>query len=136
MATVSPTLAPVANVPQEATDAAYGILFHRAQERWPIYYDQLVQRMRPTFELNLSHQQGRALLGNILWNVALRSEEQLGCLLPALAVGKGTNRPSGRDDPANPSGFYAAAELLGRDISAPDTLVLNEQLKAYKAVSR
>lgn len=130
------TLSPVDSVPEEATEAAFGVLYHRAQERWPIYYDLLAQRMRPSYEVNLNHQQGRAMLGNILWNVALRSEEELGCLLPALAVGKGTNRPSGRTEAGNLSGFYAAAEQFGRDISNPDTLVLDEQLKAYKAVAR
>jgi hypothetical protein len=130
------TLSPVDSVPVEATEAAFGVLYHRAQERWPIYYDLLAQRMRPSYEVNLKHQQGRAMLGNILWNVAVRSEQELGCLLPALAVGKGTNRPSGRADVGNLSGFYAAAEQFGRDVSSPDTLVLDEQLKAYKAVVR
>jgi hypothetical protein len=134
MAAIS-SLAPDDGVPPEATDAAYALLLFRAQERWPIYYDQLAQRIRYAYELDLSQSHGRAMLGRILWNVALRSEATFGCMLPALAVSKSTNRPSGRTEPGNLSGFFGAAEQLGRDVSNPDTLVLNEQLRAYKAVT-
>jgi hypothetical protein len=100
----------------------------RRTERWPIYYDLRARRIRPVYQLNLEHQHGHTRLDSILCIVALRSEREFGCMLPALAVGKGTSRPTGHAEPGNLSGFYAAADQLGRDVSNP-----LQQLETYLA---
>ena len=51
--------------------------------------------------------------------------------LCALVVEPKTNRPSGRHDPADPTGFYKAMRDNGHDISDPDRLALDEQGRVF-----
>jgi hypothetical protein len=55
--------------------------------------------------------------------------------LCALVVEPKTNRPSGRHDPVDPSGFYKAMRDHGRDVSDPDRLALDEQGRVFALFS-
>ena len=77
-----------------------------------------------------------SLLGLGFLGIAIFSRDEWGILLPSIAVGKGENMPSGRMDPANPSGFYAWCSQNGIDISEPYKLVIEEQRKVYNFLTQ
>jgi hypothetical protein len=104
-----------------------GILLGLATKRSTITYTALGQLLG----LNMSWQRDRAELGVLLGEVAEYGLKEWGILLPAIAVGKGDNLPSGRREPENPSGFYGWCAENGIDISDPYKLVVTEQRKVY-----
>jgi hypothetical protein len=61
------------------------------------------------------------------------SLERLGVNVSALVVTAKTNRPGGRHDADDPSGFYLPMARHGYDVTDPDKLVLDEQGRVYAA---
>lgn len=110
------------------SERTLGILLGVAQKRSTITYT----RLGDLLGLRMDWNRDRARLGTILFEVNQISDQDWSVLLAVLAVGKADNMPSGRPDPGNTSGFYAYAELAGRDISDPRKLVMTEQAKIYK----
>ncbi len=108
-----------------------GILLGVGMKRGTVTYSALAERIG----LNLGWANHRAELGVILGELATYTSAEWGILIPAIAVGKGDNMPSGRTDPANPSGFYAWCAHHGIDISNPYKLVIDEQRKVYNLLA-
>jgi hypothetical protein len=104
-----------------------GVLLGVAAKRGTITYTALGRILG----LKMEWARDRAILGEHLGAVADYGRAEWGILLPSVAVGKGDNMPSGRTDPANPSGFYSWCQQHGVDISNPHKLVIDEQRKAY-----
>lgn len=105
-----------------------GILLGTAVRRGTILYTDIANLVG----LNIGWQRDRARLGEYLGHVADYSLAEWGIVLPALAVGKGENMPSGRRGiHNNSSGFYGWCEANGLDTSDPAHLVIDQQRKVY-----
>jgi hypothetical protein len=119
---------PEAKSDETLIERTWGILVGIALRRGTITYTNLSE----VLGLNMNSPWDRWKLGVILGGVADRSHSEWGILLPAIAVGGKDGLPSGRRDPANPSGFYAWCAANGISINDPRKLVENEQRKVFK----
>jgi hypothetical protein len=114
-----------------AVERAIGILVGVASRRGTITYTDLAKMLGMSIESPAD----RAKLGVILGDVASLGFAEWGVLLPAIAVGKGENMPSGRrpDDSKGPSGFYAWCLENGFAIGDnPWWFVVQHQAKVYR----
>jgi hypothetical protein len=100
------------------------ILEEFARRRSTTTYTALSQRMT-TMEFDMHVPTYRGLLGQMLDAIGKKTEGAGRGILPVLVVKKGTNRPS--------KGFFRFAQMVGRDVTNPDRLVLDEMAKVFAA---
>lgn len=110
----------------------YGLLQAVARQRATITYGEVAEILG----LNLGLSKYRAEMGDILREVAEASYAEYRVVLTAIVVGGMDGMPSGRQDPSNPSGFYAWMQSEGFDISNPHKLVAAQQAKVYRKLAR
>lgn len=113
-----------------AVSALIGLMWDAAYRRSTLTYTQVLNFLG----MKVSWSSDRYMLGDWLYSTADYSKAEWGIVLATLVVSKGDGMPSGRPDPADPSGFWSWAVVNGYDISDPRRLVLKEQARCFAKV--
>lgn len=104
-----------------------GILKRVALDKSVIYYSAVAKLLG----LNMAYANERMSLGIALDSIGTYCWHEWKITLNVLVVGKADHLPSGRSDPADPSGFYDWAVRNGLNVSNPAALVHELSQKAY-----
>lgn len=105
-----------------------GILLHVALARTTITYTRLANLV----DVALSQKFVRAALGGTLTEAADYAYEKWGIALTAVVVGGRDGLPSGRTDPADPTGFWRWCDQHEIEWTDKWQTATKEQMRAYK----